>query len=72
MNCLNFYQSGGALGSLFLVKRNKNKCLRCDSDQGRYPRLVFSGAAFKKFEGLNVGILKFFPSSNPNQHSYLT
>ena len=25
--------------------------------------MVFGGAAFKKLEGLNVGILKFFPNN---------
>ncbi len=45
----------------FLQKRNQNQSWRCDSDQVRYPQLKFDGVAFKKLEGLCVGILKFFP-----------
>ena len=41
----------------FSQKENQNQSWRCDSDQARHPRLIFDGAAFKKLEGLCVGIL---------------
>ena len=52
------------LWNLFLAKRNQNQSWRCDSDQARHSWLIFDRVAFKKLEGLCVGILKFFPIWN--------